>query len=331
MSQGQALSRRTVIGSGAGLAAIAAGTGTSLFGIRAAQAAAPLAGRQVPGLYRARVGAVEVTAIADGHFPISLDLFTGTTPEEIGPVLHDRFVPPEGPIPTAINAFLINTGDRLIAVDSGTADLFGPTSGAFAALLGMAGIAPGDVDTVLLTHAHPDHAGGLVLGGAALFPNAEVLLHDAELAFWTSADARAAAPDGMRPFFDVVVSMAELYGDRVTTFSGDASVAPGVTAVEALGHTPGHCGFMVESEGEQLFLWGDLIHAVDVQLQHPDWLLVFDVDQDAARAARRRGLDRVATDRLLVAGAHLPVPGFGHIGRDGSAYRYVPAPWRYDL
>lgn len=290
-----------------------------------------MAGTQVPGLYRTKVGAVEITAIADGFLNIPLEYFTGTTPEEMGLVLHDRFVPRDGPIPTAINAFLVNTGERLIAIDSGAADRFGPSAGAYAALLETAGLTPGDVDMVLLTHAHPDHIGGMVAGGAALFPNAEVLIHQAELDFWISEDRRAAAPEGMQAMFDLVVSMTDIYGGRVDTFRGEAAVAPGVTAVETHGHTPGHCGFMVESEGEQLFIWGDLIHSVDTQFQHPDWLLVFDIDKENAEAARRRGLDMAATERLLVAGAHLPFPSFGHVGREGNAYRFVPAPWRYAL
>lgn len=329
------LSRRSVLRTGSGMAAglgvLAAGGGAVTLGPSRARAAAPMAGTQVPGLYRTKVGSTEITALADGYLSIGLDLFAGATPEEIGPVLHERFLPPDGPIRTAINAFLINTGDRLIAIDSGAADLFGPSAGDYAALLETAGLTPGDVDTVLLTHAHPDHIGGMVRGGEALFPNAEVKLHQAELAFWTDDAQRAAMPESMRPFFDLVVSMTEIYGDRLSTFSGEAAVAPGLTAVEAHGHTPGHCGFMVESEGDQLFIWGDLIHSVDTQLQHPDWLLVFDVDKDNAEAARRRGLDMAATDRLKVAGAHLPFPSFGHVGRDGDAYRFVPSPWRYEL
>ncbi|NBC33261.1 MAG: MBL fold metallo-hydrolase [Alphaproteobacteria bacterium] len=331
----ETLSRRSVLRTGTGLAAglggLAAAGGTVTLGPRLAHSAAPMADSQVPGLYRTKVGGVVVTAIADGFLNIPLDYFTGTTPEEMGPVLHDRFMPPEGPIPTAINAFLVNTGDRLIAIDSGAADRFGPSAGRYAALLETAGLTPGDVDMVLLTHAHPDHIGGMVAGGAALFPNSEVLIHQAELDFWTSDARRAAAPEGMQPMFDLVVAMRDLYGDRISPFSGNAAVAPGVTAVAAHGHTPGHCGFMVESEGEQLFIWGDLIHSVDTQLQHPDWLLVFDIDQENAEASRRRGLDMAATDRLQVAGAHLPFPSFGHIGREGSGYRFVPSPWEYEL
>lgn len=298
--------------------------------VRSVLAAAPQAGRQVPGVHRLRVGQAEITAINDGYLEFAPEVFPTASAEEINELLAAAFRP-AGPWRGAVNAYAVNTGERLVLIDSGTATAFGPTLGKLPENLAAAGIDPAAVDVVLLTHMHPDHINGIVTGdGTAAFPNAELVVHQADWDFWTDESRTNAAPEAMRPFFLGAQKAVAPYAGRIRRVQGDGTeVAPGITLVELPGHTPGHCGFRVASDGAQMLIWGDIIHAPVLQFARPEWTVAFDVDAQTARATRARTLDMVAADRILVAGMHLDFPGFGHVVRDGDAYAFVPAPWWY--
>jgi glyoxylase-like metal-dependent hydrolase (beta-lactamase superfamily II) len=314
----EGVTRRLLLNAGAGgLIVTAAGFP------RLSHADAPLAGVQVAGVYRRKLGAFEITALLDGYLDLDIGLWTGVDEQTVRSAIADAFLADPATIRIGITSYLVNTGDRLILVDSGSADMFGPTAGRFLESLAAAGIAPGAIDTILVTHMHPDHIAALLDKGAATFPNAGVHVDGTELDYWTSDANRAAAPDAVRPWFDAAIAVKAAYGDRLQTIAGGGLPAS-VTAEPLPGHTPGHTGFRFESEGDEILIWGDACGVAAVQFRHPQAGLVFDVDGATGQKTRSRLLDMAATDRVLVAAAHLPFPTFGHVARAGDAYAWVP-------
>ncbi|QCI68980.1 MBL fold metallo-hydrolase [Phreatobacter stygius] len=309
----------------------AAGTGLVTLAAGPALARAPLAGTQVPGLYRMKVGTIEVTAILDGHLDLPQALFPKATDGETGPLL-DRAALPRAPhVNSPVNTYLINTGDRLVMIDTGTATAMGPTLGLMPKNLAASGVTPDQVDVVLVTHMHPDHVNGLITpDGKPFFPNAEVVVAGAEYGFWTDQAIMSQAPKDVQAFFQMAQAAVKPYADsnRLRRISADGEVVPGITAVAAPGHTPGHTGYRIASGNQQLLVWGDIVHAAAFQFAKPDWSIAFDSDQNTAAASRKRMFDMTATDRITVAGMHLPFPGIGNVVRDGDAYRFVPVSWR---
>jgi glyoxylase-like metal-dependent hydrolase (beta-lactamase superfamily II) len=235
-----------------------------------------------------------------------------------------RAIPPR----ITVSCFLIQTDSRLILVDAGCGGVMGPSMGALAGNLTALGIEPGDIDTILATHLHPDHIGGLVDGaGAALFPKAELVVHEADLRFWADdATLSGATSDQDRGFVQLARSAIAAYGDRTRTLtSGEA--LPGISVVPEPGHTPGHSGWLVASGGESLLIWGDIVHMPGVQFARPGAGMGFDIDGAQAIASRERVFDMVATDRLAVAGMHLDFPCFGHVAKAAEGYAFVPVVW----
>lgn len=281
---------------------------------------------QAPGFYRTRIGEVVVTVLSDGDVGAGVAFLQNITPDATRSLLDAAFQPAQPR--TAINCFAIHAGGRVAVVDAGSGHRMGDTAGKLPASLAAAGIDPADVDTVLLTHLHPDHSYGLsTRDGAALFPNAEVVLHAAEQFFWLAPDATTRVPDRAQRYVPVLAETIAPYASRLRPVTG-GEVFPGVHMQPLPGHTPGHSGYRIESGGEALLIWGDITHMPDVQLPRPEVTIAFDIDPDAAIATRRRVLDQVATDRLRVAGMHTHFPALGHVARDGAGYRLVPEAWR---
>jgi len=311
-----------------GLAAL----GGALVSAVPALAKAPLAGTQVPGVYRLKVGAFEVTVLSDGWIPLQTKLFSGDS-EGATKLLERAFLAKDA-TPTSVNAWLVNTGDRLVLVDTGTSNVFAPTLGRMAKHFAEAGVDPAAVDAVILTHLHPDHAGGLLTTEKKIaFPNASVHVHEAEYGFWTSPDVRGQAPAELKSFFDIAQAAIKPYVDagKVRMFKNNSELFPGISLMMAPGHTVGHTMVRVSSNGGELLLWGDIVHNAAIQFPQPERALVFDTDQAMAIASRKAVYDMVANDRLMIAGAHLPFPGLGHVAKTSSGYAYVPVPWREDL
>jgi glyoxylase-like metal-dependent hydrolase (beta-lactamase superfamily II) len=297
-----------------------------------ALAKAPFAGTQAAGLYRLKVGGFEVTVLSDGWIPLESKIFTGN-PDGAAKLLEGSFLP-KAEIPTSVNEWLVNTGDKLVLVDTGTSNVYAPTLGRMAKNLAAAGVDSTAVDMVILTHLHPDHAAGLLTADKKIaFPNATVHVSEAEYAFWTSAEIYAKAPDEAKPFFDIARNSIKPYADagKVERFKDGAQFAPGITAVAAPGHTMGHTMIRLSSGTSELLLWGDIVHNAALQFPEPDRAISFDTDPAQAITSRKRVFDMASTDRLLIAGAHLPFPGLGHVARTSSGYAYVPVEWRADL
>jgi glyoxylase-like metal-dependent hydrolase (beta-lactamase superfamily II) len=295
-------------------------------------AKAPFVGAQAAGVYRLKVGSFEVTVLNDGWLGIEPKMFSGT-PEGNAKLLESSFLPKDE-IPTHVNEWLVNTGDKLILVDTGTSNVFAPTLGRMAKNLAAAGVDPATIDMVILTHLHPDHAAGLLTTDKRIaFPNATVHVSEPEYAFWTSGEIYAKAPDDFKPFFDIARASIKPYVDagKVERFQDRAEFAPGIVATAAPGHTMGHTMVRLSSGRSELLLWGDIVHNAALQFPEPDRAISFDTDQAMAIASRKRVLDVVTTDRLMIAGSHLPFPGVGHVAKAATGYAYVPIEWGADL
>lgn len=283
---------------------------------------------QVPGFYRATVGDFDVTALYDGFAELPAALLKGMQAKEIQDLLARMFVQSTPAVQTAVNAYLVHTGQHLVLVDTGAAQCFGPTLGQTLANLRAAGYQPQDVDTVLLTHLHPDHLCGLLdAQGQPAFPNATVLAAQADADFWLSEKTAQAAPQGMQGMFAMARKSAAPYqaAGRFKTFAdGQQQLLPGISAVPSRGHTPGHTSYMVSSKGRELLVWGDIVHSHAVQFTHPEVSIEFDTDQKQAIATRKTLFRQAAQQGWMIAGAHLPFPGLGHIRHDKHGYAWVP-------
>jgi glyoxylase-like metal-dependent hydrolase (beta-lactamase superfamily II) len=312
------------VAAGAALAGSALGAGS----LMAAQAKA---GRQVPGIYRIMVGDIQVTAILDGYVDLGTNLFPDADPEAVAELQKANFAPVGDSVRASVNCFVVNTGDKLAIIDAGGRNLLGPTLGDMPRGLSAAGIEPANVDLVVATHMHPDHIGGITTkNGAAAFENAQLVVHGDDWDYWMSADNLNSAGDLAKPFFQAAQAAATPYAKMVRKIGDDEEVMPGVRSLALPGHTPGHTGYMISSGNDTLLIWGDIVHSSILQFPHPNWSIAFDTSPQKANATRRRAFDMAQTDRLLVAGMHLPFPGIGHVVRSGG-YRFVPADWRYAL
>jgi len=281
------------------------------------------------GHFRTTVGAFEVTVLLDGYADLPVEVFGDGDAEGARRVLAEAFLPTDR-FRAPLTAYLVDTGERLVMIDAGTADLYGPTGGRLPESMREVGVSPEDVDAVLVTHMHSDHFAGLVAGDRAAFPNAEVVIHDADVRYHTDPGVAATALEGQRAMFEAARRTVEVY-PGLRRLEGAGEVIPGISAVELPGHTPGHTGYLVSSEGERLLVTGDLFVSAAFHFRYPDYPFALEVDAYETRRTRRRVLERAAEERLLIAGSHLPFPSLGHVARDGGAYAWVPVDWRYDL
>lgn len=305
-----------------------------------ASAAAPQQRSQGPGYYRTMLGHFEITALSDGTHAFPIDtVMTGVSPSDIaGDLAREALtVPVQG----SINAFLVNTGTKLILIDTGAGLLYGDCCGKLMANLRAAGYAPEQVDEILLTHLHKDHVGGVLAGGKMAFPNAVLRVSQVDAAYWLTVSNKAQAPGFLASFFDSAATALAPYqaAGHFKPFAlegsgeGDGTrLEAGIRAVAAPGHTPGHTMYEIDSDGKMLFVWGDIVHIAAIQLRDPAASVTYDSDAAAAQASRR-ALFALAVQRdALIGAAHIAFPGLGHLraqgGADGGAggggYRWIP-------
>lgn len=286
--------------------------------------AAPMAKTPAPGYYRVMLGDFEITPLSDGTVDLPVDKLLSQKAERTQAALARAHL--KAPLETSDNAFLINTGSKLILIDTGAGVLFGPTLGKLLASMKAAGYAPEQVDEVYLTHMHSDHLGGLVVQSKPAFPNAVVRAAKTEADHWLSQANMDKAPAEGKGTFKNAMAALEPYvkAGRFETFEGDVEVSPGIRAQGGHGHTPGHTTFAVESRGRKMMVIGDLIHVAAVQFENPAVTIGFDGDQKAAAAARKKLFDAAAKDGSLIGGAHLQFPGLGHLRTEGKGYRFIP-------
>lgn len=266
-----------------------------------------------------KIGDIEVTALSDGVLAAPLDVVLDLDRAEAERLAGTK---PGEPKSIAVNAFLLELGGRWALVDTGSGNTMGPTLGKLPDSLRACGVAPEEIATIFLTHLHPDHSNGLVDdGGRAVYPNAELILHEREAQFWLDRDEATGASERIRRNIAKAAVTTAPYRARMRTVR-DGEGVPGVSALLLAGHTPGHTGWLIASGRSSLLIWGDLVHLASIQVPRPDIGLVYDVDPQAACATRRRMFDRIAADRLAVAGAHLDFPGFGTIVREGTGFAF---------
>ena len=263
----------------------------------------PILRNQAPGFFRYALGNLVVTALYDGYVTLDPMSLSGITDEERKSDLARQLLPTSGALDTSVNAFLIHNGERLILIDAGSAHFAGPSMGRLLDNIAAAGYKPEDVDTILLTHMHPDHIGGITNDkGEALFVNATVWAHKDDADFWLDNDLAATLAEDQRPFFTIAQDAAAPYiaSDRFKTFiQGDDLIPDLVSVVDARGHTPGHTAFMVTSAGDKMLFWGDISHLPSIQLPHPGATIELDVMSLVPLIYR---------SRALVAYVKIPLP-----------------------
>lgn len=290
---------------------------------------------QTPGFYRYRLGDFEIITLSDGYFELPSDsIATNAQPEERKSYFETHFIPQDN-FRLQASPLLINTGEKLILVDTGIGpgSDWAPGAGLLQKSLEAAGVKPEMIDIVVLTHGHSDHIGGLTdtTNGSPRFPSAEVVLSDVELELWTSPDAAAHLPDWAAQGLSHQQRTFAALGDRLRPMKAGADIVTGVIAQRTPGHTQGHLSLVVGSEQEQLLVTGDAVANIHIAFDRPDWQIIWDHDRELGAKTRVRLLDQAASDRLLVTGYHYPFPGVGHVVREGSVYRWLPADWVWAL
>lgn len=303
----------------------AAFSATTLGAVSVAHAAAPMVKTSAPGYYRMMLGDFEVTALSDGTVDLPMDkLLTHTTPAKVQKALAKSYL--AVPLETSVNGYLINTGSKLVLIDTGAAGLFGPTLGKLAANLKAAGYQPEQVDEVYITHMHPDHVGGLMDGDKMVFPNATVRAdkHDAD--FWLSQTNLDAAPADSKGFFQGAVASLNPYvqAQHFSAFEGKTELVPGIQSIPTPGHTAGHSTYVVESKGQKMVVWGDLVHVAAMQFDDPSVTIAFDSDSKSAAVQRKAAYADAAKGGYVVAAAHIVFPGLGRVRANGKAFAWVP-------
>ena len=302
-------------------------------------AAASKVGTQAPGFYRMMLGNFEITALSDGTHPFPVHkVLTKTVLGNGQSVPLDQSSPGEAdallaesklsvPVAGSINAFLINTGSKLILIDSGAGSLYGDCCGHLIENMRAAGYAPEQVDEIYLTHLHADHVGGVAPNGKMAFPKAIVRVSQTDADYWLKDANEAAAPDLLKSMFEGAKASLKPYIDagRFKPFSYGGELAPGIRPIASPGHTPGHSFFEVESNGAKLLLWGDVVHVGAVQFPDPAVTVAYDSDAGMAESERLAVFADAAQKGYWIGAAHISFPGLGHVSAKDGHFFWVPA------
>mgnify|MGYP003586039881 CR=1 FL=1 len=285
------------------------------------------AAMKAKGVHRMMVGDFEVIALSDGisKRPIEqqLQLLQGN-PEKNRELLQRAY--PDGQVESTVNAYLIDTGSKLVLIDTGNGLMGSPAMGKVLEHLRIAGYQPEQIDEVYLTHMHGDHVGGLIAEGTRVFPRATVYANKREADYWLEISNLEAAPAEVKRTFQAVQTAVVPYIDAslFKTFAGNEILSAGIRAEELFGHTPGHTGYIVESKGKTMILWGDTVHVAAVQFADPAVTIAFDNDKTAAAQVRSRILKEATQNQWLIGGIHLAFPGIGHVRQTGGGYVFAP-------
>ena len=326
-----ALTRRTLLGGAAVAGAAALGPLTPA----PVRAAAPAAGKQAASFYRYKVGDHEVTVVADGArtFPLNDTFVVNAKKDEVNAALEAAYMPKDR-VTIVFNPIVVNTGSKLVLIDTGNGpEAHVQTKGAVGQLpanLAAAGIDAKAIDIVVISHFHGDHVNGLVAAdGTAAFPNAEIMVPAKEFAYWMDDGEMSRATKGrMEDLFKNNRRIFEPIKSKVTRYEWDKEIAPGITAVTSVGHTPGHTSYVVASGSSKVYVQSDVTNHPALFARHPGWHAFFDQDPAQAEATRRKIYDMLVAEKMLLQGFHYPFPSLAHIEKDGSGgYREIPVPW----
>jgi len=293
-------------------------------------AAMPPSGKQAPGFYRYKVGNLECTALNDGvlTFPMPDGFVTNVSRERALAAAEAAYMP-AGMVRFPFTAQLINTGSKLVLIDTGWGAGVAPMVGLLAANLAAASVDPKSIDVVVMSHLHPDHTGGIrTATGDLMFPHAEIMVPALDWDFWMSDAHMASAPnETMKGYFATTRKLYSGLKDRVTAYQWGQEVAPGVIALDARGHTPGHTAFAMASGASRAFIQSDITVIPELFLLNPDWHVAFDIDPVQAVQTRRKFHDMAAAEKAVVIGYHFPFPAMGHVEKTEQGYRLVPIAW----
>lgn len=324
------LTRRQLLG---GATATGAALAAAPLAATSALAAAPPAGKQVAGIYRYKVGSYECTSVTDGAntFPMPKNWVRNVSDDQALAAAEAAYMP-KGMVQVPFNPQLINTGSKLVLIDTGVGPSpQNPRIGQLMANLAAAGVDPKSVDTVIMSHLHPDHTNGIkTADGGLAFPNAEIMVPAVDWAFWMSDEnaAKAESNPMMKNYFANVRRVyANVPANRVTKYEWGKEVAPGITAIDANGHTPGHTAFAVASGNSRVLIQSDVTNIPQFFLRNPEWHVAFDIDAPKAVQTRRKFYDMASAEKALVIGFHFPFPAMGYVEKDGTNYRLVPVAW----
>lgn len=326
------LTRRTMLVSTA--AATAAALNPTSF-ITPAHAAAPIADKQVAAAYRYKVGSYEITVLNDGwqDFPVSDAMIRNAKADDVNAALEAAYLP-KGTFRSVYNPILVNTGSKLVLIDTGNSTVRGPSMGHLPASMAAAGIDPKSIDIVLISHFHPDHINGILAsdGKSLQYPNAEIMVPEAEWAFWMDEAAMNRLPDGgiknnHKNCFRVFTGLE----NKVTKYGWDKEVVPGVTPFASVGHTPGHTSYILASGNGRLLVQCDVTQRPELYVRNPHWQMMGDMDGPKAAETRRKIYDMAAAEKMLIAGFHYPFPAAGYAEKAGDGYRLVPIAWNPTL
>jgi len=315
------LNRRQFIASAAGVSALGLTGGLSIL------PSAMAADVRKKGYYSYKVGDdIEVISLYDGVWqkPHDESFILGASVDDTRAALkkgglEDEFIP----IDFAFT--VVKTGGKTILIDAGTGGQLAPTAGLATEGMKAAGISPGDIDTILISHLHPDHIFGLMEKetNAQVFPDAEILVGETEYDFWTEPGLIEKLPEGRQGLAKRIQATFPEW-KNVSRFKSGQEVAPGITAMDSFGHTPGHTTFIVSSGNDQTMLVADLIIVPALFLSNLDWQLSFDSDKDMASASRKSIVAQAVADNINIAGYHFGFPNSGKIEKDGNGYVFNP-------